>query len=143
MRLVVDASIAIKWVVQEDDTTQALRLLRRNRLVAPELMLAECANILWKKVQRRNMTADAGAVAARLLERSEIELVPMRALVEAATRLAVELNHPAYDCTYLVLAEANRCRFATADDRLVRKLHQAEPERFGEMVLSLADAASV
>lgn len=45
-------------------------------------------------------------VAARLLERSGIELRPMRGLLEAATRLAVVLDHPAYDCVYIALVEA-------------------------------------
>ena len=44
---VIDASVAIKWVVEEPGTPEAL-LLRRHRLLAPDLLMAECANILWK-----------------------------------------------------------------------------------------------
>ena len=44
--IVIDASIAMKWVVEEDGTSEALMLRRRARLIAPELLLAECANIL-------------------------------------------------------------------------------------------------
>ena len=46
--LVIDASIAVKWVVEEDGTPQALMVRRRAKLIAPELLVAECANILWK-----------------------------------------------------------------------------------------------
>ena len=53
--LVIDASIAVKWVVEEDGTPEALALRQRARLIAPELLVAECANILWKKVQRREL----------------------------------------------------------------------------------------
>ncbi len=54
--LVIDASIAIKWVVEEDGTPQALALRGRTKLIAPELLVAECANILWKKVQRDELS---------------------------------------------------------------------------------------
>ena len=47
--LVIDASIAIKWVVEEGGTTEALVLRQKAKLMAPELLVAECANILWKK----------------------------------------------------------------------------------------------
>ena len=49
---VVDASVVIKWVVEEDGTPEALDLRQKGRLIAPELLVAECANILWKKVER-------------------------------------------------------------------------------------------
>ena len=68
---------------------------------APELLVAECATILWKKVRRKELSRDAALLAARLLQGAEIELVPTRSLLEAATRLAIELEHPAYDCLYL------------------------------------------
>jgi plasmid stability protein len=47
--LVIDASIAIKWMVEEDGTREALALREQAKLIAPELLVAECANILWKK----------------------------------------------------------------------------------------------
>ncbi len=47
--LVIDASIAVKWVVDENGTPEALALRARAKLIAPELLIAECANILWKK----------------------------------------------------------------------------------------------
>lgn len=118
--LVIDASIAVKWVVEEDGTPSALELRRGNRFIAPDLLTAECANILWKKNRRGELTSDEAAVAARLLEQSGIELLPMRPLMARATELAIELDHPAYDCIYLALAMARGLRFVTADERLLR-----------------------
>ena len=43
---VIDASIAVKWVVEEEGTQEALILRQRAKLLAPELLVAECANIL-------------------------------------------------------------------------------------------------
>ena len=53
---VIDASIAVKWVVEEHYTPEALALYQRAKLIAPELLVAECANILWKKVQRQELS---------------------------------------------------------------------------------------
>jgi predicted nucleic acid-binding protein len=118
--LVIDASVVIKWVIEEPDTPQALAL-RRHRLFAPDLLMAECANVLWKKQRRNELTAQEALLAARLLQRADIELAPMRALLEPATMLALALDHPAYDCVYLALAESLSCDLVTADRRLGTK----------------------
>ena len=141
-RLVIDASVAIKWVVQETGTEHALALKRDHRMAAPDLLAAECANILWKKAARDELTADQAVFAARLLERADIELVPMRSLLESATRLAIDLDHPAYDCIYLALALLDGAPFVTADSRLLGKIDADRSGRFAGVALHLADAPS-
>ena len=141
-RVVIDASIAIKWVVEEDGTPEALRILGTRPLSSPDLLLAECANILWKKVRRAELARDEAIMASRVLQRSDVEILPTRALMETATRLAIELDHPAYDCVYLALALENGWPFVTADDRLRRKLTQSAGSRFDGVVLSMVDAAA-
>ena len=140
-RLVIDASIALKWVVQEDGTDQALVLRQHARLIAPDLLVPECANILWKKVQRKELTRDEALLAARLLQGAEIELLPTRSLLEQAARIAIELDHPAYDCLYLALAMENGCRFVTADERFIRKLGQGPRSPYRDNVVGLLEAA--
>jgi predicted nucleic acid-binding protein len=122
---VIDASVAIKWVIDEPGTKAALSL-RQHRLLAPDLLVAECANILWKKVRRKELYEDEAVLAARLLARSDVEFEPMRALLEPATRLAIALDHPAYDCTYLALAQDRGCDFVTADESLAQKTRPAD-----------------
>lgn len=139
--LVVDASIAIKWVVEEEGTAQALSLLRQAKLTAPELLVAECANVLWKKVRRRELSTDEALMAAQLLQASPVELVPTRSLLAAATRLAIELDHPAYDCLYLALAIENDCRFVTADQRFLLKVGGRRPTRYRAKAVTLSEAA--
>jgi predicted nucleic acid-binding protein len=56
--LVIDASIAIKWVVEEDGTDLALALGQKARLMAPDLIVAECANILSGAHGVRNTAGD-------------------------------------------------------------------------------------
>ena len=139
--LVIDASVAVKWVVEEAGTAAALSLRKRAKLVAPELLIAECANILWKKVRRNELSKDEARLAARLLQGADLELSPTRSLLEAATRLAIELDHPAYDCLYVALAAANNCPFVTADERLLRKIGRRGA--FRDRVISLNEAAGV
>ena len=134
--LVVDASVAVKWVVQEPGTAEALAL-RKYRLSAPELLVPECANILWKKVRRKELSVAQALIGARLLERADVELAPMRNPVAAATRLAISLNHPAYDCLYLTLARTIGAVFITADERLIRR---TKATNLGARVLLLGSA---
>jgi predicted nucleic acid-binding protein len=142
MLLVIDASIAVKWVVEEEGTPEAVALRTRAKLIAPDLLIAECANILWKKVARRELLKGEALAAAALLESADIELYPMRSLLAAAARLAIELDHPAYDCLYLAVALENDCRIATADERFLRKV-EGRRSAIGDRVISLKEAAGL
>ena len=124
-RLVIDASIAVKLVVQETGTREALALQETFRLSAPDLLIPECANILWKKFRLGELTGEEAGIAARILAGAEIELVAMRALFGPAMQLAVELDHPAYDCIYLALAIERDVPFVTADERFLREIGQS------------------
>ena len=62
--------------------------------------------------------------------------------MDTATRLAIELDHAAYDCIYLSLAMENGWPFVTADDRLRRKLAQSSGDRFQGKVLSMQQAVA-
>ena len=95
--LVIDASIAIKWVVEEDGTSEALILRQKAKLIAPDLLVAECANIFWKKVQRGELLKAEALFAARLLQGAEIELLPTRSLFESATSRSSHLSLPTGD----------------------------------------------
>ena len=139
--LVIDASVAVKWVVEEEGTKEALAL-RDQALAAPDLLIAECANILWKKVRRNELSEQEAVFAAGLLARADIELMAMRPYLEAAVRIAVALDHPAYDCIYIALAEAEGLRFVTADMSLLRKVRRQASERYADRVVGLADTAT-
>jgi predicted nucleic acid-binding protein len=141
--LVIDASIAIKWVVEEHGTPEALILRQKARLIAPELLVAECANILWKKVKRNELLKEEALLAARLLQGAEIELFPTRSLFEAATRMSIEIDHPAYDCLYLAVAVEKECLFVTADESLLRKLNEDRQHALRGRAISLIEAVKL
>jgi predicted nucleic acid-binding protein len=132
-------------VVEEEGTAVALSVRSSyDKLLAPDLLVSECANVLWKKVARGELTAQEAQMAARLLAASDIELVGTRAFLETATRLAIGLNHPAHDCTYLALALAQSCPFVTADAAFVGKVRAADdPVGAGTVLLLGAEAQSV
>lgn len=138
-RLVVDASVAVKWVVEESGTEEALSLLERRALSAPDLLMSECANILWKKVRRDELTEEEAGLAGRLLQRAALDVLPTRPLVPRALDLAIALDHAAYDCIYLALAVENGWRFITADERLVRKLAESGNAELAARVLRLGE----
>ncbi len=138
--VIVDASVAIKWAVQEILSEQAIFVLSRARLIAPDLLIAECANILWKKAARNQLSRETAILAASAIEHTEIELVPMRLLMAGAVELAIDLMHPAYDCLYLALALQRQTPFVTSDVRLLKKIMQDGGDRFDGLLTPLAEA---
>lgn len=119
---VVDASVAVKWMVRQELTERAYAALARFQLIAPSLIIAEMANALWKY-------ARAGLVDPRSfpdmldgVETRYFKTVPVdERLTGAALLLAVELDHPAYDCYYLALARRESAPVITDDRRLLRR----------------------
>jgi predicted nucleic acid-binding protein len=97
--------------------------------------------VLWKKVRRQEILKEEAVLAARLLQGSSIEVLPTRSLLEPATRLAVELDHPAYDCLYLALAIEKDCPFVTADERFRDKLRRTRRRTLRGKAISLSTAA--
>jgi len=120
---VVDASVALKWVIDEEGS-EAASLLAGESLTSPSLLLAECANALWAKARRREITADEILERLSLLLSAPVLLVPLAELVEDATRLAATLDHPVHDCLYLALAVREGTRLITADRQFARAVRQ-------------------
>ncbi len=141
-KVVVDASVAIKWVFQEEGTQQALALLGHVSLAAPDFLMVECANILWKMVRRTQLNKREALLAAQVLASADVELLPTRFLLERAVAIAIELDHPAYDCMYLALAKANDWRYVTADERSARKVRQARRSDFRDVIISLSEVST-
>ena len=123
MTWVVDASIAVKWVIPEVLSAQADRVRGGDEdVLAPDLLLVEVANALWKKTAAKEISAREADEALDLVGASGIDLRPSRSLLPRAMEVARRLHHPVYDCVYLALAERERAGFVTADLRLLRRL---------------------
>jgi predicted nucleic acid-binding protein len=127
MRMVVDASIAIKWLVPEEDYEKALSIAAAHQLIAPQLIYAECANIIWKKVRKGELTTREAREAAFFIDTFHVQTVALRELLDVALELSLHLDHAVYDCFYLALAILDDCQFVTAD----RKFKGAITARLG------------
>jgi len=118
--VIVDASVALKWVLQEHDSDRAMALLANEALASPELFWAECANVLWVKARRGQINAAHARAAFAAIDAAPVSVVAGRALAAAAHAIAFELDQSAYDCLYLAAALAERCAFVTADEAFAR-----------------------
>lgn len=116
---VVDASVVVKWFVPEVHSDAARRLLgMRHEYVAPDLLFAEAANTIWKKVGRKELTAEEGPRIVADIGRIAVETIACRALAEDAFALANATGRTVYDAMYVALAVRLDTRLITADDRL-------------------------
>lgn len=120
MVVVVDASVAAKWLVAEPDSEIAAMLLDGSfDLQAPRLLVSEIGNMLWRMAVNGSIDEyEAARLAAALLDMPLQGRDDERTCVEAV-RIAVELGHPAYDCMYLALASLIGSQVVTADKRFV------------------------
>jgi predicted nucleic acid-binding protein len=109
MTIVVDASVALRWCFQLNGSDRAEDLLRSDdRLIAPDLVIAQITNAAWKFVIFDKLPADAAIAAVREVAKAFEELVPTSALKDRALAMAIALRHPAYDCFYLALHHSSR-----------------------------------
>lgn len=123
-RLVVDASVAIKWFLPEQHSITALRLLEAgHELLAPDLLFPECGNVLWKKWLRGELEPAVIPAILTDLGRMNIRIVPASAILEEAAAIAVAGRRSFYDSVYLALASVSGARMVTCDDKLCNALH--------------------
>ena len=116
MRVVVDASVAVKWVLDERGSEMAVSL-REQELIAPALWLAEAANVLWRHAQTGEITGNEAAEHFSELLQAPVATLPIEPHLAQALKLAIETGHPVYDCIYLSLALQHRTHVVTADRR--------------------------
>ena len=130
--LVVDASVAVKWVLPEDGTPEALRIQQRYQdeeidLIAPYLVVSEVANVLWKRERRGDLSADAARHCLQEFLRNSPVLLDSAAVSTSALGLALAHDRSFYDCLYLAWALEEQCSLITADERFFRVLGPTFP----------------
>ena len=124
--VVVDASLAVKWLVQEERSEEARATARSwesqgIRMVAPAFMPVEVTNALYRRVIGNEMTVEEAAGLVGILLASGLELRQPPHLYGKALALASELQQGAvYDAHYLALADTLNCELWTADERFYR-----------------------
>lgn len=134
--LVVDASVALKWVLVEPDSALAEMVLF-SPLVAPDWWRIEVANGLWKALDRGEIDLDEARAGLARFANVAVETEEAVGLLDEAMILAARLHYAIYDCLYLALAVRRDTRMVTADGKFLKAL-VGEPELAGRVVM-LAD----
>ena len=123
---VVDASLAVKWLIEEDNSDKATALVRHldregTRLAAPYLMPTEVTNVLHRRVLRGELSVGTATSLLQNLMAVGVELHEFPQLHTRALELAGVLRQGAvYDAHYLALSETLDCELWTADEKFLR-----------------------
>lgn len=122
-RIVVDASAVVPLYFQEEYSEAAESLVREaSRLLAPDLIWAETANVVWKRCRRGEISgADADGIIAEIL-RLPLHISSAQHLLPDAVRLATQFDHTVDDCLYVALAIRSGVTMITGDERLCNAL---------------------
>ncbi len=144
MAIVVDASVGLKWLLQEPDSYLAEALVRAEPdLLVPDFWLNEATNVLWLQVRRKIFTPDEAREGLSLLK-AQIEPTPTANLNlhELALDIGIEVNHSTYDTLYLAFAVAMGAKAViAADGRFLQSIQTHSDPALSTMVLSLDDWA--
>jgi predicted nucleic acid-binding protein len=117
LTVIVDASVAIKWLIEEDGSEAARKLAAAELMAAPDLLFIECANVLRTKTRFEQLDPQLATLALAALEAMPIRPIGIRPHLAAALAIANELDRSAYDSLYLAVALAERAVLVTADKR--------------------------
>lgn len=137
--LVVDSSVAVKWFVPEALSEVAARLLEPGYdLTAPDLLVPEFGNVLWKKMRRNEIRRHEALEIVAALGEVPLTIVGSAALVAPALEIAAAYGRTVYDALYVALAVARDCALVTADERLAAALAGGPLARHVEALASMA-----
>ena len=130
--VVVDASLAFKWLVREEHTDKALAILREWHdeevtPAAPHLLPFEISNALHKRVTRGELSVEGAVDLIGNLLTSQIELHQPWNLHGKALEMASRFGQAAaYDAHYLALAESLGCDLWTADEKFYQSVAEGD-----------------
>ena len=122
--LVIDASVALKWFVEENHSNLALKVLdyltEKALPIVPSLFFYEIANVLRYKPEFG--IKDIQEVLSALT-RFGFLVVPLEnALYDQTIELAFQYGITIYDASYIAISSKKNCEFVTADEKLFGKL---------------------
>jgi predicted nucleic acid-binding protein len=119
---VIDASVAVKWVMKgESHRRQARKLLRESlvagiRLITPPLFENETESVIQEEVFFGHVSVMDADKALRALDNAGVQIIYDPRVKERARQIARQFNQRrVYDSTYVALAELRGCEFWTAD----------------------------
>jgi len=131
---IIDASIIVKWFVDEERRDKARDLLREGifRFV-PDIVFSEVANARRKKIVMGEISAEQARSVLHDLPVYLPNVVATELIIYDAFELAVEMEHPVTDCLYLACAQHLGGQVISDDVKSVRKCR----ERYSSSVVLL------
>ena len=132
MRYVLDSNVALKWVLPESDSAQAIRLRDEflagvHQLLAPDVFLAEVGHSLTRLERRGLIQPPDGARRFSDVLAALPAIIPSVPISTRAFEISSQSRHGFYDCLYVALAERAGCELLTADQKLINNLQAAFP----------------
>jgi predicted nucleic acid-binding protein len=127
LTLLVDTSVIVKWFLDEPGREAALNVLDSDeRLDCLDFGLAEIANVLWRRVRKKDIVFGQAQSALVELDEIFVSVHPSSPLLERGLELARQLDHSVYDCLFLAAAMAETDTvLVTADEKFFRKCDKA------------------
>lgn len=121
--LVLDASVAVKWVIREEHSDNATRLLTEDiHLFAPGHWLAEASTAVWaRSTVSKLLSREQAEERIAWLRAVPVRETPVRDLIREATAMSFDLHATFHDSLYLALARETGGPVVTADRRLFDK----------------------
>lgn len=118
----IDASVALKWIIHEDAGVETARALLRSDpyMLAPSFWLLECGHVVRRQGKARGLDVVEVSRLFAFLMSLPVVLKRERELAADALALSLALNHSIYDCAYLALARSERVPLVTADVELAK-----------------------
>lgn len=142
MTLVVDASVALKWVLDEPDSHLAQALAEgEEELLMPDFLLGEATNVCWLQARKGKWTQDEAREGLALLR----SLVPPTAtgdldLHDVALDIGLAVDHSTYDTLYVAFAIATGARgVVVADGPFVADMARHPDPALAAMLIPLAE----
>jgi predicted nucleic acid-binding protein len=136
--LVVDASVAAKWVLPpqgEELVPEALRLLDlyaqgQIRFVVPDVFWAEFGDLLREAVRQQRLTSATALQAMNAIRSRRFPSVASERLLPEALPVALSTGRTLSDCLYVALAMSSNAQFVTADETLANALAARLPVKW-------------
>ena len=124
---VIDTNVLVKKAIPEDGSDIAAGILDLHtrgviNLIAPDYILTECANVIWKYARRRDMSDADLSGTLQVLRNQGITLTPQGDLLEEALLFAAATGIAVYDALFCVLARREDAELITADLPLINRL---------------------
>ncbi|MBS0204917.1 MAG: type II toxin-antitoxin system VapC family toxin [Planctomycetes bacterium] len=124
---VLDTSVALKWILPEPDSPQALAFQDDVRnaiheIIAPDVFAEEVAHVLTKAERKKVVPVGDAATHLRNILRNGPTLHPFLPLLPRAVEISSATRTAVTDCLFVALAEREGCEVLTADARMLNNL---------------------